>query len=102
MLDRIQLTQFRNHRTSALDGAARFNLLVGENGAGKTNVLEAMSLFAPGRGLRHQPLAEMSRQGGPGGFAISAELGGADDPVRLGTGAAPENPGRRLVQVNGA
>lgn len=102
MLDRIQLTQFRNHRTSALDGAARFNLLVGENGAGKTNVLEALSLLAPGRGLRHQPLAEMARQGGPGGFSVSAELGVGDDAVRLGTGAAPEGPGRRLVQVNGA
>ena len=102
MLDRIQLTQFRNHRTSALDGAARFNLLVGENGAGKTNVLEALSLLAPGRGLRHQPLAEMARQGGPGGFSVSTELGVGDDAVRLGTGAAPEGPGRRLVQVNGA
>ena len=103
MLDRILLTQFRNHGESALTGAARFNLLVGENGAGKTNVLEALSLLAPGRGLRHQPLAEMPRQGGPGGFAVSAELFTGDgEAVRLGTAAAPEQPGRRLVQVNGA
>ena len=76
MLDRILLSQFRNHRETALTGTARFNLLVGENGAGKTNVLEAISLLAPGRGLRHQPLAEMPRQGGSGGFAVSAELTG--------------------------
>ncbi|HEX7751742.1 MAG TPA: AAA family ATPase, partial [Novosphingobium sp.] len=46
-LDRIQLTDFRNHRRTLIEGTARFNLLVGENGAGKTNVLEALSLFAP-------------------------------------------------------
>ena len=46
----LLLTRFRNHRETAIDGTARFNLLVGENGAGKTNVLEAISLLAPGRG----------------------------------------------------
>lgn len=101
-LDRILLTQFRNHSETVLDGSARFNLLVGENGAGKTNVLEAISLFAPGRGLRHQALADMARQDGPGGFSVSAALGLDGDGVQLGTGAAPESPGRRLVQVNGA
>ena len=41
-LDRIRLTQFRNHLDTAIDETSRFNLLVGENGAGKTNVLEAL------------------------------------------------------------
>jgi DNA replication and repair protein RecF len=41
-LDRILLRNFRNHRESALEDAARFNLLIGDNGAGKTNVLEAI------------------------------------------------------------
>jgi len=101
-LDRILLTQFRNHRETALDGTARFNLLVGENGAGKTNVLEALSLFAPGRGLRRAQLADMAAQHGPGGFAVSADLASPSGPVRLGTGIAPERPGRRLVHVNQA
>src|SRR5690606_32234449 len=71
---------------------------------GKTNVLEALSLFAPGRGLRRAPLAEMAEAGGPGGFAVSAGLdrGDGGEPVRLGTGVAPDRPGRRQVQVNGA
>ena len=47
-LDRITLSRFRNHGESRLDGTAHFNLLIGENGAGKTNVLEALSLLAPG------------------------------------------------------
>ncbi|MEN9682283.1 MAG: hypothetical protein RLZZ427_34 [Pseudomonadota bacterium] len=103
-LDRISLTDFRNHRTTRLDGTAQFNLLVGENGAGKTNVLEALSLFAPGRGLRRAALVDMPAHGGSGGFAISAELRAADlgDSVRIGTGVRREKPGRRVVQVNGA
>lgn len=98
-LDRILLTNFRNHRDSLIAGTARFNLLVGENGAGKTNVLEALSLLAPGRGLRRAALADMPAQGGDGGFAINTELSGE---VRLGTGVSPERPGRRIVSVNQA
>jgi len=103
-LDRITLAAFRNHGASRLDGAAHLNLLVGENGAGKTNVLEALSLLAPGRGLRRAPLAEMAMAGGESGFAISARLDRLDegDPIALGTGTAPDRPGRRIVQVNGA
>jgi DNA replication and repair protein RecF len=101
-LDRILLTDFRNHRETGIEGTARFNLLYGENGAGKTNVLEAISLLAPGRGLRRAALADMPAQGGSGGFAVSAELTAAGGIVRLGTGVEPDRPGRRIVHVNGA
>lgn len=102
-LDRVLLSRFRNHRETLVQGTAQFNLLVGENGAGKTNVLEAISLLAPGRGLRRAALAEMPAQGLGGGFAVNASLTtpGAE-PVRLGTGVAAERPGRRVVQINGA
>jgi len=98
-LDRIQLTTFRNHPATRLDGTRAFNLLVGENGAGKTNVLEALSLLAPGRGLRRAALPDLAAQHGPGTFAISAELG---DGVQIGTGTLAERPSRRTVQINGA
>ncbi|HUQ13779.1 MAG TPA: DNA replication/repair protein RecF [Novosphingobium sp.] len=101
MLDRVILEDFRNHAASALGGAGRFNLLVGDNGAGKTNVLEAISLLAPGRGLRRAALSEMSRGhaiGPGGGFAVSARLG----EVALGTAVRTAQPGRRVVHVNGA
>jgi DNA replication and repair protein RecF len=78
-LDRITLATFRNHAATRLDGTARFNLLVGENGAGKTNVLEALSLLAPGRGLRRAALVDMAGQAGGGAFTVSAAL-----DVRLG------------------
>lgn len=103
-LDRITLASFRNHAATRLDGTARFNLLVGENGAGKTNVLEALSLLAPGRGLRRATLSEMAGQAGDGSFAVSATLssGFAGDTVQLGTGTLPAAPNRRVVQINGA
>jgi DNA replication and repair protein RecF len=103
-LDRITLTHFRNHGATRIEGTAHFNLLVGENGAGKTNVLEAISLLAPGRGLRRAALGEMAEKGGGGGFGVAAELatGGGAEPVTLGTGTDPTKPGRRLVSVNGA
>jgi len=106
-LDRITLTRFRNHDASRLDGSAGLNLLVGENGAGKTNVLEALSLLAPGRGLRRAALAEMAEDR-TGGFAVSAALDcgvarqARDERVMIGTGTSDEHPGRRAVQVNGA
>jgi DNA replication and repair protein RecF len=103
-LDRITLSHFRNHAASRLDGAAHLNLLVGENGAGKTNVLEALSLLAPGRGLRRAALTDMAGSGGPGTFAVSAALVSAEggEPVMLGTGTVADKPRRRIVQVNGA
>ncbi|MEO6716230.1 MAG: DNA replication/repair protein RecF [Novosphingobium sp.] len=101
-LDRIQLANFRNHRDTVLGGTAQFNLLVGENGAGKTNILEAISLLSPGRGLRHAPLPEMAAQSGPGSFAISADLGTDGEALRLGTGTRPDRPQRRVVQINQA
>src|SRR5690606_23544043 len=95
---------FRNHQASQLEGSSRLNLLVGENGAGKTNVLEALSLLAPGRGLRRASLGEIAAAEGGGAFTVNAELDAGDggEPVRLGTGVAPDRPGRRIVQVNGA
>ena len=98
-LDRITLTHFRNHPETRLSGTAQFNLLVGENGAGKTNVLEALSLLAPGRGLRRAVLTELPSQTGDGGCAVSAEL---DGEVQLGTGIRPDHPGRRIALANGA
>ena len=96
---RILLTHFRNHSDTRLEGTAQFNLLVGENGAGKTNVLEALSLLAPGRGLRRAALPDIPGHQGDGGFAVSADLA---DAVRIGTGLRPDRPNRRVVQVNQA
>lgn len=104
MLTRLSLTDFRNHAALELSPDAPFVVLTGENGAGKTNVLEAISLLAPGRGLRRASLSEVARQGGPGGFAVAAEVQpvGEPFPVALGTGAMADAPERRVNRVNGA
>ncbi len=103
-LNQITLSHFRNHAETRLDDTRRFNLLVGENGAGKTNILEAISLFAPGRGLRRAALAEMAGSSGDGELAIGASLATEPDqePVRLGSYTKPAQPGRRLVRINGS
>ena len=54
-LDRITLANFRNHQATRLDGTAQFNLLVGENGAGKTNVLERYRCSPPAEGCAVPP-----------------------------------------------
>lgn len=102
-LDRISLSNFRNHAATELADTRQFNLLVGENGAGKTNVLEALSLLAPGRGLRRASLEEMVGPAAPSGFAIGASLNEqGHESARLGTYVEGERPGRRLVRINGA
>jgi len=130
MLSRLILTDFRNHEEAVLHAGAGFVVLTGDNGAGKTNVLEAVSLLAPGRGLRRAPLSDMARQGGGGGFGVAAQLkplpfrggvgvGDAGDGlggtsphpnpspegeglVEIGTGTQPAAPERRIVRINGA
>jgi DNA replication and repair protein RecF len=98
-LRRLQLDQFRSHAALRLEPGAGLIVLTGENGAGKTNILEAVSLLAPGRGLRGATLSDMGRAQGPGGFAVHARLAG-DTEVGVGTlAAAPE---RRQVRINGA
>ena len=102
-LDRISLQNFRNHRGTELGETRQFNLLVGENGAGKTNVLEALSLLAPGRGLRRASLDEMAGVDGDGGFVVGASLKEqGHESARLGTWVDAARPGRRLVRINGA
>ncbi len=88
-LRRLVLRDFRSY--PALDLSVRSDTVVvtGENGSGKTNLVEAISLFAQGRGLRRADLGACGRRGGAGGFAVSVEVAGADDPVQLGTGLEP-------------
>lgn len=101
---RLTLTDFRNHASTMLAANAPAIVLIGPNGAGKTNILEAVSLLAPGRGLRGAALGDMVR-GGRSAFAVAASVTGPDTgsaPVDIGTGIDPRQPGRRKVRVNHA
>ncbi|WP_075216477.1 DNA replication/repair protein RecF [Mongoliimonas terrestris] len=97
----LRLTDYRNHTAFALDPGRRSVVLVGDNGVGKTNCLEALSFLSPGRGLRRATLAEVVRQGAAGGWSVAATVDGALGDVRLGTGSLPGEPGR-LARIDGA
>ena len=90
---RIMLRDFRSYATLDLAIDGRLIVLCGENGAGKTNLLEALSLLAPGRGLRRADLAECARRGGAGGFALSVEVGEDGAAHQLGTAWSPAKGG---------
>ncbi|MBB3020112.1 DNA replication and repair protein RecF [Microvirga lupini] len=96
---RLILQDFRTYASLDLSVSRPLVALVGENGAGKTNVLEAISLFMPGRGLRRAELAEMARKEGPGSFAVSVTLDAPYGEHRLGTGLEPPGEAARASRV---
>lgn len=75
-------------------------VLWGENGAGKTNILEALSLLSAGRGLRGAKPTDMQAHQSPTPWGVSGKLMTAGGEVALGTALRPEN-GRRAVRING-
>ncbi|TGQ88034.1 MULTISPECIES: DNA replication/repair protein RecF [unclassified Mesorhizobium] len=103
-ISKLTLTNFRNYATLAIDVAPGAVVFSGDNGAGKTNLLEAISFLTPGRGLRRAPYGDVAREGGDGGFALHARLDGPGGEVEIGTGISggdTAESGRR-VRINGA
>ena len=101
---RVLLADYRSYAALDLDIDAAVIALTGENGAGKTNVLEALSLFTPGRGLRRAEFSECARTAGSGGFSVSVSLTDEDGEIRLGTGFEPDGAsgGARKCRIDGA
>ncbi len=99
MITRLSLKHFRSYTDARVDTSTLLNVLTGNNGVGKTNALEALSLFAPGRGLRGATLDEMAQQNNRGGWGVSVHL---DGETQIGTGVTAESPGKRSLRVNGA
>ena len=97
-LSQLTLHNFRNYPELRLNAVPGFMVFSGANGAGKTNILEAVSLLAPGRGLRRAALRDIAYQNGPGDFAVAAQLG----DVHLGSGTSMEAPERRKTRINEA
>jgi DNA replication and repair protein RecF len=97
-VSRLALSEFRSYTDALIEPGAGFVLLYGDNGAGKTNLLEAVSLLSPGRGIRGAALSEMARQSGSGSFGVSARL----NEVDIGTGTVAGARERRQVRINGA
>ncbi len=100
----LKLTNFRNYPKAGLHLDRRPVVLVGDNGTGKTNLLEAVSLLGPGSGLRSRPLGELGRREGPGGFMIAARVISRHGEVEVGTGLAHDRGAEatgRIVRIAG-
>lgn len=73
-LQRLVLSHFRSHHFGEMICDGRPVVLFGANGAGKTNILEAVSLFSPGRGLRRAAAADMVRRPEALGWKLTTEV----------------------------
>jgi DNA replication and repair protein RecF len=89
LIRRLALSNFRSYRAANLDVGDSLVVLTGANGAGKTNLIEAISFLVPGRGLRRATLDEIAFAEGDGSWAVSAEIEGMLGLVTLGTGMEP-------------
>lgn len=103
-LTRLFLSNYRNYEKLDLRLDARHVCLYGANGAGKTNLLEAVSQLGPGRSLRGAGLGEIKRSDADemaGGWIVSAELG---DDRKLGVALEESSRGaaKRMVRIDGA
>lgn len=90
---RLVLSEFRSYATLDLAIDADTIIVTGENGSGKTNLIEALSMFAQGRGLRRADLSTCARRAGSGSFAISIEYETSAGRTQFGTGLEPGEGG---------
>ncbi|MCQ8240783.1 DNA replication/repair protein RecF [Rhizosaccharibacter radicis] len=101
LLRRLSLGGFRSYDGFAWSDPGRVSVITGPNGSGKTNLLEALSLLVPGRGLRGARLAELPR-GGAGHWGVAARFSHGEDGFDLSTGTTAETaPGRRVFRLDG-
>ena len=112
-VERLTLSNFRNYTQVAIEAGPEPQVLIGANGAGKTNLLEAVSLLAPGQGMRRAAYPDLARGTGDGGWTVAAHTHTHMGPIDIGTGLLAENAdseraGRvvaeragRIVRING-
>jgi DNA replication and repair protein RecF len=102
-LHRLILTDFRNYATLTWRPRTQISVLVGPNGSGKTNLLEAVSFLVPGRGLRGARGGDLPRRGGSGTWAVAGRFSTILGDADIGTGTAPDGNGdRRVFRLDGA
>ena len=105
-VEHLTLTNFRNYGCVTLEAGPEPVVLAGANGAGKTNILEALSLLAAGQGLRRAVYTDLAKSGGDGSWAVAARVHGLQGPIDIGTGFLATNggarpPTSRILRLNG-
>lgn len=104
LISRLNLTDFRNHSNTSISPINKFIVLTGANGSGKTNILEAISMFSIGKGLRGANLNDLSNISGRGGWAAFIEGVGMNGKCRLGAGferKEKENASIKQCRIDG-
>lgn len=98
-LSSLSISHFRSHKAlrMALDG--RPVAIHGPNGSGKTNILEAVSMLSPGRGIRRASAQDMTRRPEALGWKVRAELSSQDRLYDIETWS--ESGGARQLRING-
>ena len=107
-IERLALTNFRSYAQVVIETGPEPQVIAGANGAGKTNLLEALSLLAPGQGMRRAPFSEIPRAGGDGGFAVASRVHTLNGAADIGTGLNPQSDPNgerattgRIVRIDG-
>jgi DNA replication and repair protein RecF len=102
-LTRLTLTDFRSYKALRFTPASKLCVFTGPNGSGKTNLLEAISLLVPGRGLRGGKFSELARRGAEasGNWGVAATLRTPDGELDIGTGTG-DDADRRVFRLDGA
>ena len=103
-LKQVKLDKFRNYDVLSLDIDQRHVVLSGANGAGKTNLLEAISFLSPGRGMRRAVSDTIANTHGDGTWSVFAQMEGMEGDVRIGTGLQKTTIGletNRRIHIDG-
>jgi DNA replication and repair protein RecF len=100
-IERLRLSHFRSYGYLDLSLHSKHIVLSGHNGAGKTNLLEAISFLSPGRGLRKSKLSDVSQFGQSAPWAVNSQIFDGEDVVSIATGQDSSNGSRRIVKVQG-
>ena len=98
-LTALTLSYFRSHKRAELELDGRPVAIYGANGAGKTNILEAVSLFSPGRGLRRAGAADMARRSEDVGWKLSGQLQAANQIYEIDIWS--EGGAARQIRIDG-
>lgn len=103
IISKISINNFRNHDSKVLSfqPEKQFVVISGQNGAGKTNILEAISLFSPGKGLRKSSNDNFKNINNPNlVWGINIELNIDENKHNLGTGILSPDSTRRVIRIN--
>ncbi len=97
-LTHLTLSHFRSHKWAQIAVDTRPVAIFGANGTGKTNLIEAVSLFSPGRGLRRAAAADMARKPQNLGWKVTGHLTGPEGEHELAF--TSEDGAARAVTIN--